>query len=644
MEGDPLFEIPHPGWFLKDGGEINLLLFAGMLCMRVFQPTYLACLVWAGCAAMGLAAAGEDGTPRPVDPFPARQIQCLEEIASTVTGASVEVGAALLFLNRDLPRANQLLQAFDDRDAGLLQYPVVLRILRGYAGQEGRLEPAARNHLERQMAGFILNRETASLSPMTDPYSPESRQILETSLLLLWAQHVAEATPGFVWPNKMSNKSLLSQYQKDAHQWLDLRLRQGLEERGSVYTIYILAALLNLRDFTSDDRLRTKADALCDYITADLAQESLRGQWGGARLRSFESLGPLPGERLHFLWFGDALPPGPGGEVNALTLILGDTGYRPPPVLVRLAGAPAERGAYEIKNRYNRGPAGSPDTGTGILYNYVTPSFILGSFYLRDEPVPWQSRPWDLLVTDSEGMGHHFFSFTGDQLFSGSRPPLNGEYYLWNSTCLQYKNVLFCQFHRSDRKRADTSKLENRIDFRHVWLPTRVWLPDAFVAISQEEDWWFARLGDVFMAFRPVTGRGYWWRTAESRQSFIDNASILAFQDLNAGLLLEVEEASHFASFEQFKNDVLQSPLEIDADSVTYVSRRGDVFLFPLDGGEFQVNGRAVDPPQDPSFQLFSSPFTQSQYGSGVFKAEWQKWSLSLDFHDPMKPQRIIKP
>ncbi|MFB3784797.1 MAG: hypothetical protein ACE15F_00365 [bacterium] len=613
--------------------------------MRFFRPVYMACLVGAGCAgiSLGAAAVEEDAQSR-IRQFPERQIQCLEEIAATVSGASMEVGAALLFLNRDLPRANQLLQTFDDREASLLQYPVILRILRGYAQQENRLEAAARNHLERQMADFILNRETASLSPMADPYSPESRQILETSLLLLWAQHVADTTPEFAWPNTMTNKALLSQYQKDAHQWLDRRLRQGLEERGSVYTSYILAALLNLRDFTGDGLLRTKADAVCDYITADLAQESIRGHWGGARLRSFESLGPLPGERLHTLWFGDPLPPGPDGAINALTLILGHTGYRPPPVLVRLACDPAGRGAYEIKNRYHRALAGSTDSDAGFLYQYAAPSFILGSFYLRDEPVPWQSRPWDLLVTDAEGMGHHFFSFTGDQLFSGSRPPLNGEYYLWNSTCLQYKNVLFCQYHRSDRKRADAGKTGNRADLRHVQLPTRVWIPDAFVAVSQEEAWWFARLGDVFMAFRPITGRGYWWRTAESRQSFIDNASILAFQDLNAGLLLEVEEAAHFASFEQFKKDVLQSPLEIDTDSVTYVSRRGDVFLFPLDGGEFQVNGRVMDPPRDPSFQLFSSPFTQSQYGSGLFKAEWREWSLILDFRDPQKPQRIIKP
>jgi len=84
--------------------------------------------------------------------------------------------------------------------------------------------------------------------------------------------------------------------------------------------------------------------------------------------------------------------------------------------------------------------------------------------------------------------------------------------------------------------------------------------------------------------------------------------------------------------------------LEIDSDSITYVSRRGDVFLFPLNGGDFLVNGRVVDPPQDPAFQLYASPFIQSQYGSGLFKAEWRGSSLTLDFQDPKHPQRIMEP
>ncbi|HOL93890.1 MAG TPA: hypothetical protein PLH79_06050 [bacterium] len=590
------------------------------------------------------ADAGEADFHRVAAQFPDRQIQSLEEIASAVSSASMEVGAALLFLNRDLPRANALLQTFDNRGAGLLQYPVVLRILREYGRREEQLHPPARLHLEKQIAEFILTREIPTLSPMADPDSPESRQILETSLLLLWAQHVAEATPGFVWPNKMANQTLLNQYQNDAHQWLDFRLRHGLEERGSLYTSYTLAALLNLRDFTRDPVLQTKADGVCDFITADLAQESLHGHWGGARLRSFESLGPLPGERLQAIWFGAPLPPGLDGEINTLTLILGHTGYRPPPVLTGLGCDPEARGTYEIKNRYFREMASSGPSRPGIVYSYVTPSYILGSFYLRDEPVPWQSRPWDLLVTDAEGMGHHFFTFTGDQLFSGRRPPLSGEYYLWNSTCLQYQNVLFCQFHRSDRKRADSGKNVNRIDLRHVLQPTRVWIPDSFAAVSEEASWWFARMENVFLAFRPVTGHSYWWRTAESRQPFVDNASILSFQDLATGFLLEVEDAAHFASFEQFKSDVQQSPLEIDSDSITYVSRRGDVFLFPLNGGDFLVNGRVVDPPQDPAFQLYASPFIQSQYGSGLFKAEWRGSSLTLDFQDPKHPQRIMEP
>ena len=151
-------------------------------------------------------------------------------------------------------------------------------------------------------------------------------------------------------------------------------------------------------------------------------------------------------------------------------------------------------------------------------------------------------------------------------------------------------------------------------------------------------------MGDTYLAFRPTQGRSYWWRNAEFGQSTAGGAAILTFQDLSTAFLLEIEKANHFSSFEQFKKQVADSPLEIDNDAVTFVSRRGDVFLFPFDGGKFLVNGYEIDPKTDPKYDLYSSPYAQSKIGSSRFQANWQLFSLTLDLQNPLHPRRIIIP
>ncbi len=216
--------------------------------------------------------------------------------------------------------------------------------------------------------------------------------------------------------------------------------------------------------------------------------------------------------------------------------------------------------------------------------------------------------------------------------------------YLWNASCLQYKNVLFNRFSRCGRRRPMEGSERERIDERYVQWPTRVWVSNAFGPVTQEGEWWFARMGSVYLAFRPLEGRSYWWQTTPANSTGGQGVSILSFQNLFTSFLLEVEDESHFTSYEQFQKEMQSAPLKIDEDSVTFVSRRGDVFLFPLDDDDFLVNGRALDPRAEEPFHLIDSPFVQADFGVGKLHVEWQNFSLSIDLSDPQNPQRMILP
>ncbi|RJP19320.1 MAG: hypothetical protein C4527_27470 [Candidatus Omnitrophota bacterium] len=587
------------------------------------------------------AATGNQNVLSLIEKLPQRQQQCLREVAEHVMASTIERGTALLFLNERLLEANRLLLDFENQNSDILECSVLIRLLLSYSATPTLLFPETRNHLEKELAEFIAGQWDAALNPPTNPQPLADQIVLRDSFLFLWSRQVQDSTKAYVWPDKRPNSEHRKNYRANIDDALNLWGRYGLGERGSPYYTHILSALFNLRDCSGDELMRKKVDAVSDLLVADIAQETLGGLWGGVRRRSFDAITPLPGNRLLFFLFGHDRDFDPDESIDPLTLIWSHTGYRPPPVLVRIGHEYEKRGSYEIKTQFYLDRNQPEKTGTGRKYSYVTPQYILSSFYLRDDHVPNQTRPWDLLVRNNENEGHHFFSFCGNQLFSGGYPPYTDAHYLWNATCLQYKNVLFCRFHRSDKKHAGSKGLNEPVSRRFEQLPTRVWIPNEFIPIAQEGDWCFAQTEGLYIAFRPLRGRYYWWRTAVLEKRIDAAAAILGLQDLDAAFLLELNEASRFSSYEKFKEEMLTAPLTVDKQSVTFVSRSGDVLLFPLDDGEFLVNGHALNPLTDSTFDLYSSPFTQSQYGSGIFKANWLPFSHLVDLRDSKNPLRI---
>lgn len=583
--------------------------------------------------------AQENSVDRLLKTYHTRQQECLENVADNILAATPVRGLALLYLNKQIDRANQYIQSADKPPADLMANTLYLRALLHYASDNTILFPQTRHHLETQISRFIAENETEFQTSLETKQLNENRFILIDSTLLLFAQYVKNTTLEFSWSDKQKNEEKLANYISTSHDWLNRHFTHGLAHRSSPYYYYGLAGLLNLRDFAEDELLSKKAEGMIDILLAEMAQTNLDGFWGGARCASFENLLPLPGNKLPYLFFHHNTA-SPKLGIDPTTLLFSHSAYRPPRVVIGIGSQTNQRGSYSIQNRFLRDIPAQNKTLDTYQYAYVTPKYILGSFFLRDSPVPKQSRPWDLLLKNGRDSSH-FFTFAGKQLFSGSKPPFRSKYYSWNATTMQYKNVLYCRFHRSDIFFSPTGKKFQNILY-YVQLPTRLWVSNHLAPLSQENEWWFCEFESLYLAFRPLTGRGYWWRSATIADTPQTNSAILAFQELSPGFLLEVEEARNFSSFDSFKKQVRSSPLEIENQSVTFVSRGGDVFLFPRDNGNFLVNGQSMDP-TPATYDLFQSPYVQSQFGSGYYEIEWGNETLIWDFSDPQNPQKSRK-
>ena len=568
-----------------------------------------------------------------LDEFPYRQAQCLREVVESDNASLFLRGAAQLFLGEATQDSLGSITASSGAQLSMMDVTVMLRILlvEDYANA---IPDTVRALAEANLIEFFKLREDALFAEL-DPREPESQRVLRNTLALLWAQYAKSHEVVFSLEGNQNASSAYEAQFTQMRDWLAERLQYGLVDRGSVYRNHTFSCLLLLYDTAQSDDLRRQAEACLDSIAADWAQESLHGVWGGARLRSLESISSLPGDRAGFIWFG-AQQRDLSGAVDPASLHFSASQYRPPAAVIRIGAEREERAAYEIKTRYFEQQEG--DGREGRKYAYVDPDFILGSFTLRDETVPWQSRPWELTLWDGESAENRIFAFAGRQFFSGARPPFDAEYDQWNASVYQYKNVLFSMFHRSDRHQSGKASL----DIRHLKQPVRIWIDRSLQPIEFRDGWWFARLGGVYLAFRPIQGISYWWRDIETESG--EGASVLALQDLDSPFLLEIEQAERFLSYERFQQQVVDAPFIVEHNSVTFVSRKGDVFLFPLDGGEFLVNGYEVDPWNDNGYQLYGGRFVTAQPGPHPFKAEWKPFGILIDRSDPFLPVRIVKP
>lgn len=573
-----------------------------------------------------------EGSRQGTEAYQQRQELFLREALRT-PGITSRFDAELhVLLGESILVANAEIVSSTWRPATLIESTRILRLLL-QANDPKILPPASRIHLEGEWQATLDRMSERFFGDVDGFFFPEHFDLFSHAIPLLWADYAAHQELNANWPDDSTHLERIELHSAALKEWLEPRVRFGLLERGSAYTSHILVGLLLLHDFCRQPEIAQMATALLDQIVADFSIYRIGSSWGGARIRSMESLGQFSVPGVFTVLFDHPVLLDERIMHNPVSVHLAASTYQPPAALLQLGNSPDERGIFIEKNRYSKGSDPQNRDGQGRRYSFISPHFVLSSFQLRNEAVPWQSRPWDLLVRGEDGNAHRLFPFAGRQLFSGGRPPYEGEYYQWNADVFQHNNVLLFRFLRNDRKREDREP-SDPLERRYVQWPTRIWYSDGFQPVSEQDGWWFCQHDDVYIALRPLEGSAYWWRTVKTTTTGTPDASILAMQNLTTSVLIEVDHANRFRSFEGFQQQIISAPLSVEPTMITYVSRRGDVLFFPLDGSQMMVNGRPVDPWSDPEYQLFSNPFMKAPYGAGRMQATWSPFSLNLQWRE----------
>jgi hypothetical protein len=135
--------------------------------------------------------------------------------------------------------------------------------------------------------------------------------------------------------------------------------------------------------------------------------------------------------------------------------------------------------------------------------------------------------------------------------------------------------------------------------------------------------WIFCRAGPVFIAVYPL--KRYEWIEESINWRLRSN-------EKQNGVVVEVGSSDEDGSYEAFKTSVALLQPEIKnakkAFTVQYRTRHGDRMSFTF-SGERILNGSAIN---FNSYKFFSSPFVQSERGSGVVRMTYRNAVRELDF------------
>ncbi|MHB8898494.1 MAG: hypothetical protein ACYC6Y_07080 [Thermoguttaceae bacterium] len=412
-----------------------------------------------------------------------------------------------------------------------------------------------------------------------------------------------------------------------------------LVECNSNYNKYTLGGWYNMADFSDDAELRRRMGMLLDLYWADWATEQIDGVRGGSRHRCYPGSDSTAGSSMDgAAWFHFGL--GSPRSKHPSHMCAATTFWRPSPIVMELAADPGRRDVYESVSRrpglaqpaaadrplanFVSDPAHpffvpqgvytlQPQGGDLLRYSYCTPDFVLGT-----SMVPARStKDWTNISSQNRWEGVIFAGHPTARIFVQPLKPERGSVYNANWS-VQKRGVLIVQ-----RLKASNAKGQ------------RVWL-DGSLERVERGGWVFAEAPRAYAAVRVVSGDSVWEAdTVEQhheRNGRPDLGAWLACRDEFSPVLLEVARKSDCASFAEFQEAILKSPLEWQDGRLRYTSglSQTTLTLFSDYSQPPQIDGRPVDyAPR----RVFDSPFIQSDFGSGVVTLQIGDRHSLLDFN-----------
>lgn len=434
------------------------------------------------------------------------------------------------------------------------------------------------------------------------------------------------------------------------------------EFNSSNYGVYNIIGWLNLYDFAKDPQVKRAAKAVLDYNASELALHYSQGIIGGAEGRGTPATKSVDAETasLLWLWYGDA-PKQPTIDAKKATQAVhaATSSYRPPELAVKLARkeftTPAvyknSKGSYLMK---------TPSYIKQIFY--ISNNFTLGSAFFPYggyASSTWKNVTWKLVSRVDSGQGKEPQMITGGGLYYSDK---NGRMRNPYAQYTQHENVLILM----NKTPTDAETIITNIQSIFTTWATN-WETDFIERFSAGDD-------KITAVGNPVkfqdgarndinnsNGSYIYLPNVESETTNADiyfielEKSYVAVQSLNqkspvlttnyaqdnapngqlCGLVLEIVEASDYASFADFQTAVInKAGLDVSQlanDKVTYTTLNDDVIVT-----NYQEEGAFTEPiydwgygPQEASLIHTSPPFIQPTWPIGKGHGRLASWTVN---------------
>ncbi len=591
--------------------------------------------------------------------------------ALIAAGECRDIGAALVLLGAgaNLEAVNRFLAAkvLEAKPRTLDLWPYYAVLHPAHAG----LSPQARANV-----GSICDRHYHAKLPayvsLERSFDPWDYQLCgcptENHLFNDTSNRLAEST---VFPDRVfSDGHTAAEYRpywEDAfRRFVAARVRHGFREwRSPIYCHVLFDAAMMIYYLMPPGPTQEAARAMLDMMFLSLAV-SLRGRlWTGAHSRVYNQIDSKWCSVCHFqqcyggyasVFYLEHIPAG---------ILAGD--YVPPEAVMRL---PFRTDRYvsiekvgpkfyprgEGEGRFNPGKhnvyicrSDREDWGgDGIVYNYLTPRYGLGSVQdwgAYDGEWHMHCLPWTLMLKGDD-CRDVVLSFAGSRAESDHQ----GGWMTWpnaendqDATIFQHRKTLFCQLRAwrhekffellwdgfpeapwaqaSGRKRLMGHCGEKRL------FQSRFYVSDSIPGTVIEGGWLFGEKNGVCFAIRPVRG-GF----AEEPQQPPIEGRVYLCEVWDDVILLESGESEEFGGFQAFKARVLDAPLACDDRQVRFTNLEGDVLTFCWkEDGDPTVNGAV------PEYggRRFRDSCVNAELDSGIVRIECAGARAVIDASDP---------
>ncbi|WP_083620610.1 hypothetical protein [Planktothrix serta] len=392
-----------------------------------------------------------------------------------------------------------------------------------------------------------------------------------------------------------------------------LTIGQG-EFHSSIYYGYSISGLLNLYDFSQDQKLRELAKGLLDWYAVNMALRLSWGTAGGAESRGFDRNTWNNGlTAVAWLWWGNQpeLAEKMDEKYAQLALPAALSSYRPPEILTAIARkeiplpfeARASHPAYYSYHESNR------------LWEtfYITKNYSLGTLleparvYQVKGTIRAQYATYKLVVRDPKGQQNAVISLGGTYhgLQATGRSP--------GDQLVQKRGAVIFQL------RLNQTDLKAGVPAAsHLVLPQDYGQPQRY------NNWYIWKIHNIWLVARP------WGDKIELKSSISEkqpNLQALAAEGNQTAWITDVAAVDDYPNFQQLKTALDQTEIQAqdwkNQGKLSYKSLAGDrlTLTYQKNGaiGDAVINGekRVLE-----NWPVLDSPYIQEQLYSGQLEVK----------------------